>query len=117
MAVGDSALYNNGVGAFPDDNIEGIYEAHDNTAIGSKSLYSNTRGTANTAVEAPSETKGARLPFSYHRLNALFDLIRVRVPWEPLQSSKAPLLTNLMRREALGASSSIDNASERGLTS
>jgi len=42
VAVGDSALYNNGVGA------TFSYEANDNTAIGSKSLYSNTTGYGNT---------------------------------------------------------------------
>ena len=44
MAVGDSALYNNGVGATT------ISDATENTALGSKALYANTIGAANTAV-------------------------------------------------------------------
>ncbi|MBL7737939.1 MAG: tail fiber domain-containing protein [Chitinophagaceae bacterium] len=43
VAIGDSALLNNGTGALAG-------EAFFNTAIGSKSLYSNTRGSYNTAV-------------------------------------------------------------------
>ena len=43
VAVGDSALYNNGVGA---SRYEGIF----NCAIGSKALYSNTKGSRNTAI-------------------------------------------------------------------
>jgi hypothetical protein len=44
VAIGDSALFNNGLGnPFFD-------EAAFNTAIGSKSLFSNTTGTQNTAV-------------------------------------------------------------------
>jgi len=43
VAVGDSALFNNGLGATQD------YEAAENTAIGSKALYSNTTGFENTA--------------------------------------------------------------------
>jgi hypothetical protein len=43
IAIGDSALYNNGVGASP-------MEAFANIAIGSKSLYTNTRGSSNTAI-------------------------------------------------------------------
>lgn len=50
VAVGDSALYNNGLNALPDNSIEGIYEAHDNTAVGSKALFSNARGSLNTAL-------------------------------------------------------------------
>jgi len=44
VAVGDSALYNNGTGATTNS------EAYGNTAIGSKSLYYNTTGAANTAL-------------------------------------------------------------------
>jgi trimeric autotransporter adhesin len=44
VAIGDSALYNNGVGATAN------YHATQNTAIGSKSLYSNTSGFNNTAI-------------------------------------------------------------------
>jgi trimeric autotransporter adhesin len=44
VAIGDSALYNNGVGATAAD------EAIGNTAMGSKTLYSNTRGSENTAL-------------------------------------------------------------------
>lgn len=43
VAVGDSALFNNGQGA------SYYIQAIANTAIGSKSLYSNTTGSANTA--------------------------------------------------------------------
>jgi len=44
VALGDSALFNNGVGSvIPDD---GSF----NTAIGSKALYSNTTGNSNTAA-------------------------------------------------------------------
>ncbi len=43
VAIGDSALYNNGVGATSD---EGKW----NTAIGSKAMYTNTKGIANTAI-------------------------------------------------------------------
>jgi len=43
VAIGDSALYNNGVGA------SGDYEATENTAIGSKALFSNATGHKNTA--------------------------------------------------------------------
>ena len=44
VAVGDSALYNNGTGsALPGFSI-------DNTAVGSKALYSNTLGYSNTAI-------------------------------------------------------------------
>jgi hypothetical protein len=50
VAVGDSALFNNGLNAQPDNQIEGIYDAHDNTAVGSKALYSNSRGSSNTAL-------------------------------------------------------------------
>ncbi|MBS1936433.1 MAG: tail fiber domain-containing protein [Bacteroidetes bacterium] len=50
VAVGDSALYNNGLNAQPDNSIEGIYDAHDNTAVGSKALFSNARGSLNTAL-------------------------------------------------------------------
>jgi len=42
VAIGDSALYNNGTGASGD-------EAKYNTAVGSKALYSNTKGYENTA--------------------------------------------------------------------
>ena len=44
VAMGDSALYNNGLGAV--DSIDGAA----NTAIGSKSMYANTTGYSNTAV-------------------------------------------------------------------
>lgn len=44
VAIGDSALYNNGMGATQ------VYEAIQNTAIGSKSLFTNTKGFENTAV-------------------------------------------------------------------
>jgi trimeric autotransporter adhesin len=44
VAVGDSALMNNGTGATQ------IFEAVGNTAIGSKTLYANTKGFFNTAV-------------------------------------------------------------------
>lgn len=44
VAIGDSALYNNGTGAV------NSFEATNNTAIGSKSLYANTIGTNNTAM-------------------------------------------------------------------
>jgi hypothetical protein len=43
IAIGDSALLNNGIGAVVN---EGIY----NIAIGSKSLLSNTKGSFNTAI-------------------------------------------------------------------
>lgn len=44
VAIGDSALYNNGVGAtIPSHAVE-------NTAVGSKSLYTNTTGHFNTAI-------------------------------------------------------------------
>jgi len=42
VAIGDSALFNNGLGALP-------FEALYNTALGSKALYSNTTGSANIA--------------------------------------------------------------------
>ncbi len=42
VAIGDSALYNNGVGAVNS-------EAIGNTAVGSKALYSNTKGYGNIA--------------------------------------------------------------------
>ncbi len=44
IAIGDSALYNNGTGA------TGIYQATDNTAVGSKSQYANTTGYYNTSI-------------------------------------------------------------------
>jgi len=44
VAVGDSALYNNGTGATLN------VEATGNTAIGSKALFTNNRGYYNTAV-------------------------------------------------------------------
>jgi len=43
VAIGDSALFNNGVGATVS------VQATRNTAVGSKTLYSNTTGSANTA--------------------------------------------------------------------
>ncbi|MEE4177061.1 MAG: tail fiber domain-containing protein [Bacteroides sp.] len=43
VAVGDSALYNNGLGA------SALHHGLGNTAIGSKSLFSNTIGDENTA--------------------------------------------------------------------
>ncbi len=48
VAVGDSALYNNGMGA------PGPEYARHNTAVGSKSLFSNTIGSTNTAIGAKS---------------------------------------------------------------
>jgi hypothetical protein len=44
VAVGDSALYNNGVGATQS------FHATNNTAVGSKALYSNLTGSGNTAT-------------------------------------------------------------------
>jgi len=44
VAIGDSALFNNGVGTYES------YHAVRNTAIGTKSLYSNTIGWYNTAI-------------------------------------------------------------------
>ncbi len=44
VAVGDSALYNNGTGA------SGMFEGKNNTALGSKAMFSNTTGSSNTAV-------------------------------------------------------------------
>jgi hypothetical protein len=44
VAIGDSALYNNGLGA------TFSYDATDNTAVGSKALFANTRGDGNTAT-------------------------------------------------------------------
>jgi len=44
VAIGDSALYNNGTG------VTHIWEGIQNTAIGSKALYSNTTGYQNTAI-------------------------------------------------------------------
>jgi trimeric autotransporter adhesin len=55
VAVGDSALYNNGIGA------AAATEATGNTAIGSKALFTNTKGFYNTAVGLQtlySNTKG-----------------------------------------------------------
>ena len=43
VAIGDSALYNNGTGAV------NSYEAIANTAVGSKTLFTNTTGYSNTA--------------------------------------------------------------------
>ena len=44
VAIGDSALYNNGLG------VAQAWHATENTAIGSKALYSNTIGFRNTAT-------------------------------------------------------------------
>ncbi|RLD90949.1 MAG: hypothetical protein DRJ09_02695, partial [Bacteroidetes bacterium] len=44
VAIGDSALFNNGTGATI------WWESSGNTAIGSKTLFSNTRGYRNTAI-------------------------------------------------------------------
>jgi len=44
VAVGDSALFNNGTG------ITDPYQATNNTAIGSKSLYTSTTGSGNTTL-------------------------------------------------------------------
>lgn len=44
VAIGDSALFNNGIGA------AGSLEANWNTAVGSKALYINTTGYSNTAT-------------------------------------------------------------------
>lgn len=49
VAVGDSALFNNSIGAVYDP-VDGIVEGFSNTAVGSKALYANTRGTGNTAL-------------------------------------------------------------------
>jgi hypothetical protein len=46
VAVGDSALSNNGIGAVQ------VFEATGNTALGSKTLFANTKGYFNTAVGA-----------------------------------------------------------------
>ncbi len=57
VAIGDSALYNNGIGAT--DNLEAIK----NTAVGSRTLYSNTTGTSNTAIGSKamySNTEGVQ---------------------------------------------------------
>jgi hypothetical protein len=48
VAVGDSALYNNGTGA------SFYFDATNNTAVGSKSLFKNTTGSYNTAYGANS---------------------------------------------------------------
>jgi len=55
VAIGDSALYWNGIGAIGD-------QATGNTAVGSKALYSNTKGYYNTATGFQalySDTTGA----------------------------------------------------------
>ncbi len=44
VAIGDSALFNNGIGASVP------FQASYNTAVGSKSLFANTTGFSNTAV-------------------------------------------------------------------
>ena len=44
VAIGDSALFNNGILA------AGIFDAINNTAVGSKALYTNTIGYDNTAI-------------------------------------------------------------------
>lgn len=44
VAVGDSALFNNGIGS------SDFFQSIENTAIGSKALFSNTTGYTNTAV-------------------------------------------------------------------
>jgi glutamate synthase domain-containing protein 3 len=44
VAIGDSALFNNGIGAWS------FNQAANNTAVGSKALYTNTRGYDNTAI-------------------------------------------------------------------
>lgn len=44
VAIGDSSLFNNGLGAIY------TFEAIENTAVGSKTLFSNTRGYRNTAI-------------------------------------------------------------------
>lgn len=44
VAIGDSALFNNGNGAIED------YYGIENTAVGSKALYSNTSGSSNMAI-------------------------------------------------------------------
>ena len=46
VAIGDSALYNNGFGADP----LVVTDATNNTAVGSKSLFTNTTGNTNTAT-------------------------------------------------------------------
>jgi hypothetical protein len=44
VAVGDSALFNNGLGALA------AFQASNNTAVGSKASFSNTTGSGNTAI-------------------------------------------------------------------
>ena len=46
VAIGDSALLNNGLGATQ------IFESTGNTAVGSKTLFANTKGYFNTALGA-----------------------------------------------------------------
>jgi hypothetical protein len=69
VAIGDSALFNNGTGA-----TQAFFEGAGNTAVGSKTLYSNTKGYSNTAsgfVALYSNTIGNRNTASgYYALNA-----------------------------------------------
>jgi hypothetical protein len=69
VAIGDSALFNNGTGANA-----AFFEGGGNTAIGSKTLYSNTKGYSNTAsgyVALYSNTTGNRNTANgYYGLNA-----------------------------------------------
>ncbi|HET6721719.1 MAG TPA: hypothetical protein VFH07_03170, partial [Chitinophagaceae bacterium] len=44
VAIGDSALFNNGIGAFAPGHATG------NTAVGSKALFANTNGSHNVAI-------------------------------------------------------------------
>jgi hypothetical protein len=44
VAIGDSALFNNGPGSFYN------WQATNNTAVGSKALFSNTTGNSNTGI-------------------------------------------------------------------
>ena len=69
VAIGDSALFNNGTGA-----TAAFFEGAGNTAIGSKSLYLNTKGFSNTAtgyVALYSNTTGSRNTANgYYALNS-----------------------------------------------
>ncbi|MBL7702716.1 MAG: tail fiber domain-containing protein [Ferruginibacter sp.] len=51
VAVGDSALYNNGIGAVF------TTQAADNTAVGDRTLYANTTGSNNTAIGSSALAK------------------------------------------------------------
>jgi trimeric autotransporter adhesin len=66
VAIGDSALFNNG------DDINDPFYAINNTAVGSKSLFSNTIGSSNTAIgtkSLTSNTSGSEnTAIGYHSL-------------------------------------------------